>query len=495
MACGITDPLDCVKDVAGGVGKQVAGDVFDEIAQSFATAAEDATKWLWNAMGQATAVHFGGAGWDRDIGITVSLALLVGVGLFLIQVVASGLRQDFGGMGRAVRGMFIAWGAGGAAITITESLLYVADQLSQGIMQVGAGTSTWEGFGQKILAASTIATVAGPEGTAAVILLIALVIVAASVIVWAALMIRKLLLIVAAVFAPVAFSGAQADITASWVRKWIEMTVALVASKVILVIIFVVGLGVLDEGVGEAQTSGVTTGHVAQTATQVVIGALILCMAGFAPWLALKMVHFAGDSFHAIHAHAQGVGQGARTAAQVPQKFRSAMQRDGQPSSGSSSNGGMNTSSGQPQTKPDGTDPDGSTEDSSAAAPSPGGSASVADEGAVAGEGAMAGETAAAGPAAAAAAPVVVAEAGKEAAKQAGQRTAETANDVQDQMSTDQGPPSSPKPPNAGPPPTASASGGRAGGEPRPSSAPPSGPPAGEPAKTTTTPAPPAEGS
>src|SRR5579875_2895669 len=338
MGCGITDPLACVKDVAGGVGKQVAGDVFDEIAQSFATAAEDATKWLWNTMGQATAVHFGGAGWQRDIGITVSLALLIGVGLFLIQVIASGVRQDFGGLGRAVRGMFIAWGAGAAAISITESLLYVADQLSQGIMRVGAGTASWQGFGQKVLAATSIASLSGPEGTAAVLLLIALVIVVASVIVWAALMIRKLLLIVSAVFAPIAFSGAQSDLTASWVRKWIEVTVALIASKVILVIIFVVGLGVLDTGVGQASGQG-GVGGFAQTVTQVVIGALILCMAGFAPWLALKMVHFAGDSFHTIHAHAQGVGQGARTAAQVPQKFRSALQRGGQPSSASSNNG------------------------------------------------------------------------------------------------------------------------------------------------------------
>ncbi|HLI24525.1 MAG TPA: hypothetical protein VKU91_06190, partial [Acidimicrobiales bacterium] len=447
----------------------------------------------WNTMGQATEVHFGGAGWQRDIGITVSLALLIGLGLFLIQVIASGVRQDFGGLGRAVRGMFIAWGAGGAAITITESLLYVADQLSKGIMQVGAGASTWQGFGQKILAATAIASVAGPEGTAAVILLIALVIVAASVIVWAALMIRKLLLIVAAVFAPVAFSGAQSDITSSWVRKWIEMTVALVASKVILVIIFVVGLGVLDQGVGEAQTHGATTGHLAQTATQVVIGALILCMAGFAPWLALKMVHFAGDSFHAIHAHAQGVGQGARTAAQVPQKFRSALQRGGQPSSASSNNGSSTNSADQPQTKPDEAGPESSTPESSTAGPSPGGSGAVADEAPATGEAASGG--AAAGPAAAAAAPVVVAEAGKEAAKQAGQHTAQAATDVQDQTS----PTSEPQPARDEPAGTRSPSTPTAGATSRvpdqPEVAADAPAPAGQPAKTTTMPAPPAEGS
>lgn len=451
MACGLTDPLGCVKDVVGGVGKQVAGDVFDEIAQSFATAAEDATKWLWDTMGQATAVHFGGSGWQRDMGITVSLALIIGVGLFLIQVIASALRQDFGGLGRAVRGMFIAWGAGAAAISITESLLYVADQLSLGIMQVGAGTSSWQGFGQKVLAATAIASIAGPEGTAAVILLIALVIVVASVIVWAALMIRKLLLIVSAIFAPVAFSGAQSDLTASWVRKWIEVTVALIASKVILVIIFVVGLGVLDTGVGQAGTHG-GVGGFAQTVTQVVIGALILCMAGFAPWLALKMVHFAGDSFHTIHAHAQGVGQGARTAAQVPQKFRDTMQRAGGQQTMRSSKGNSSTTNpSQAQPKPqDGGDTDpasgvgGGSVDTEAANGSGPGTPATAPTGASAGEGAAAGEGAGAaagpGPAAAAAAPVVVAAAAEEAARKASQQAARTANDAQDQMGSDEPP-------------------------------------------------------
>ena len=60
-------------------------------------------------------------------------------------------------------------------------------------------------------------------------------------------MVRKVLLILTAVFAPVAFAGSLSDITAGWVRKWIEYTVALIASKIVLVIVFVVGLGVADE--------------------------------------------------------------------------------------------------------------------------------------------------------------------------------------------------------------------------------------------------------
>jgi hypothetical protein len=169
-------------------------------------------------------------------------------------------------------------------------------------------------MGNRVLAATALTNISNP----AAVILLSLVVVAATVVVWAALMVRKLLIIVAAVFAPVAFAGSLADITSSWVRRWIETTVALVVSKLILVIIFAIGLGVLVDGAGEAPQTG--AGHVTQTVTQTVTGALILVMAGFAPWLAIKLVHFAGDSFHTIHAHVGAVKAGASTVAAIPQR-------------------------------------------------------------------------------------------------------------------------------------------------------------------------------
>ena len=320
MACSVT-PLSwggCLSSLLGKAASSAAGSAFTAIANYFADAAKSATAWLWNAMGQASAVQLGGPGWATDLGITVGLALVVGTGLFLVQVIASAARRDMGGMGRAVRGLFVAFLAGGAAVGITELLLEAADSIANGIMVAGTGSSTWANLGQQVTAISALTTL-----SPAVMLLLALVVVMASVIVWAALMTRKLLLIVSALFAPIAFAGSLGDITASWVRKWIEFTVALIASKVILVLIFVVGLGVLDNGVGEATVGGGTSGQVAQSATQLVIGCLILCLAGLAPWMAIKLVHFTGDSFHQIHSLLPGGARcrpagGGRTAEAHP---------------------------------------------------------------------------------------------------------------------------------------------------------------------------------
>jgi type IV secretion system protein TrbL len=311
MSClNPTDWLSCGEQLVGKAASSAASDAFSQIAHDFASTADHVTTWLWSEMNQATAVELGGKGWGAYLGITLALAATVGAGLFLIQVIASALRRDMGGLGRAFRGLLIAFVAGGVAVSVAEILLGAADAISNGVMQVGLGTTNWTTVGDRL------ATLSTTSYGAATLLLVALFMIASTILVWLALTIRKLLLIITAVFAPVAFAGSLSDVTASWVRKWIEYTAALIFSKVILVIIFVVGLGVLDNGLGQVGT-GAT-----QQATQLMTGLLILCLAGLAPWMAIKVVHFAGESFHAIHAHGAAAAAAANTAVMAPQKVR-----------------------------------------------------------------------------------------------------------------------------------------------------------------------------
>jgi hypothetical protein len=169
-------------------------------------------------------------------------------------------------------------------------------------------------MGHKILGADAIMNVGNPAG----MFLLAIVAIVASVIVWAALLIRKALIVVSAVFAPIAFAGSLADITVGWTRKWIEIMTALVVSKLVLVIVFVVGWGILD-GAGQTATQQPTQ-TATQSVTQTATGLLILALAGFAPWMALKVVHFGEDQFHRLHVLAGTTTTGVRTAAAMPQK-------------------------------------------------------------------------------------------------------------------------------------------------------------------------------
>jgi hypothetical protein len=314
MACSLTDPGGCLADLAGSAAGSIADSAFSSIAKDFGNAADSAVNWLWEQISGATAISLTGSAMVRDLAIVSALAVVVATGLFIIQIIASVLRRDGAGLGRAVKGLLIAFVGSVAAIAITSLLLSATDAISAGFVQAATGDSIRQ-MGSTILSTTAVTSAGNP----AVVLVLALIVLGAVVVVWGAMMVRKLLIIVAAVFAPLAFAGATSDISSSWVRKWIETMVALIVSKLILVIIFVIGLGVLTDGLGES-TGPSAHASATQSVTQTIIGALILLMGGFAPFLAIKLVHFGGEHFEQIHGHARGAVAGAQSVAAAPQK-------------------------------------------------------------------------------------------------------------------------------------------------------------------------------
>jgi type IV secretion system protein TrbL len=433
MSCGLTDPIGCVSDVVGGVGKTVADSAFSAIAHDFGQAADSVVNWLWRQISAATTVRLGGPGFTAEMAITAAIAVTVGVGLFAIQVIVSVLRHQPGGLARAGRGLLVAFVAGGLAIAVVDVCLAAVDSLSAGVVQVATGGTITQ-MGSQLLAPSALSQVKN----AAVVILLALVMVAASVAVWAALMVRKLLIIVAAVFAPIAFTGSLSEVTSSWVRRWIETMVALVFSKLILVIIFAIGLGVLTNGVGQAG------GGATQSLTQTITGALILVMAGLSPWLAIKLVHFAGDSFHTVHGQAASTAAGAQMVAAAPRKISALRPTSGPASAPPNAGREPSGPAGMPSNPPTpnaGAASHGAGAGSAASAPTASGGAGRASAGAGA---AVAG-------AAAAAAAAAAANRAAASAKTAGDRVTANASTVTGQ----------PPPLGSPPPPKSADAGGR----------------------------------
>jgi len=301
----------------------IAGSAFDSIANDFGKSAAQLATWCWAEIGTATTVGFSGAPFLKLLGITLAIAITVGLALFIIQIITSVLRRDPAGLARAGRGLLIAFLGGAASIGVVNILLVATDALSAGVVKVATG-DTVASLGKAILGTVTIGSgLLGPVTA----ILISLLIIGAIVMIWFAMTIRKLLIIIAAVFAPIAFAGALADVTTGWVKKWVEGMLALVFSKLILVIILITGYFALVKGVGTpvnstyqaAAAAGAT--HPTVALTQLAVGGLILMMAAFSPWIALKTVHFAGDHMAQVHAHAQSATAGAQTAVAAPQKI------------------------------------------------------------------------------------------------------------------------------------------------------------------------------
>ncbi len=316
------NPWTALTSSLGSAASSLAGDAFQAIAKDFATAAGKASTWLWQQIGSSTAVQLGGPGFDRLAAIVMGIAVVVGMGLFIVQIIQSVLRRDTAGFARAGKGLLIAFLGGAAAIGVTDLLLNAVDALSNGVVQAATGGGVSQ-LGQGIMFTGAITSLTNP----AAMLVLALIVIGAIVFIWAALMIRKLLIVIAAVLAPAAFAGSLADISTGWVKRWIEGMAALIASKLILVIMLLVGYYTLTENLGAAGAGGVAGGNPTgmQAVTQVASGGLILLLAAFAPWVALKTVHFAGDHMAQLHAHASSSKAGATAVIGAPQKLSNMM--------------------------------------------------------------------------------------------------------------------------------------------------------------------------
>ncbi len=241
--------------------------------------------------------------------MTGAIAVVVCLILFVIQLIKGALWREPGALGRAVTGLVTAMLGAGLAIGATRVSLVAVDELSTGVVQATMRTNM-KGLGAQFAFVQTT-----NQQNAAVTLLTAVVVVAACVIVWAAMMLRKLMIIIAAVLAPIAFAGATADLSRGWVRRWVEFVAAMVVSKLLLVIILSIGLSILEG-------AGMDGARPEQTTTQIIGGSLVLLMGGLAPWIAIRMVTFAGDTLHAAHVTAASTTAGGRAVIAAPQKVQ-----------------------------------------------------------------------------------------------------------------------------------------------------------------------------
>jgi hypothetical protein len=310
MACNSLNPICDVAEAIGSLGSTVTSSVFNSVASAFGNTADSAINWLWQQLSTSTSISLGGANFELDLGIVVSIAAVVCLGLFVIQMTLSALKHDAGGIGRALRGLVIA--TVGCAITLAslEVLLGAVDDLCVGVVKIATG-GTIATMGTKIIGGAVFTTAIASPPT---ILILSLVAICAVAIVWFALVIRKMLIIITAIFAPLAFAGGVADLSRGWVRKWLEAVLALVFSKLILIIIFIIGLGVLG---GMGSPSGATP---LSAITEEITGLLILLVAGFSPWMALRIVHFTGDHVATMAGSASHASAGASTVVGAPQK-------------------------------------------------------------------------------------------------------------------------------------------------------------------------------
>lgn len=443
--------ISTVCDTAGEAAASLVAAPFDWLAQAMGAAAGWLFEAVWTVFDTTTFVDVTRPEYVAVYNILFGIAVFVMLIFFCLQLITGLIRRDPTALGRAALGLAKSVLGSFVVITLTALLLEIVDQLCVGIIQ--AAGETTESMGDKItlLAAGLVGiNIAAPGVGAIITIFLAGLAISAAAIVWLSLLVRKALLLVAIVLAPLAFSGASWDATRGWIGKWAMFVIALICSKLVLVVMFLVAV---------TQVAAPIDGDLSSVSDPIA-GIVLMAMAAFAPYLTYKFLSFVGfDMYHAI-----GSEQDAKSALNRPIPTPSKPAGDGPQKvldGGNSSSGGSNSGGGGGSGSGGKTPPQPKTPTSQAAgstAGAGGGKAAAAGSGSAgaggtAGAGAGAGASAggaAAGPAAAA---VIGAKVAKDAAT-AGPK-AGTALGSQGETAADAaGQPGSTPPPSQAPPPS-----------------------------------------
>lgn len=283
-----------VCDAAGDAAGSLVTAPFDWLAEAMGNAAAWMFESVWTIFDSTTMVDVTSSQYTKVYNILFGVAVFVMLGFFMLQVMGGMIRREPAALSRAALGLAKSILGSFVALALLATALEVTDQLCIGIVHA-AGTNMQQMGDRIALLAAGIGglNIAAPGAGAIVTIFIAGLAIGAAVIVWISLLIRKALLLIAIVFAPVALAGSSWDQTHGWVSKWAQFVIALILSKVVLVVIFLLAT---------AQVSAPIDGDL-ESVSEPIAGVVLMLMAGFAPYLTYKAISFMGfDMYHAMSA-------------------------------------------------------------------------------------------------------------------------------------------------------------------------------------------------
>jgi type IV secretion system protein TrbL len=284
-----------IAEVCSAVGEGTASLIaapFDWLANAMGSAAAWMFQTVWSAFDTTTLVDLSDPAYLGVFNVLFGVAVFVTLLLFCLQLITGVVRRDPTALSRAALGAAKAVLGSFVIITITGLLLEITDQLSIGVVQ--ATGNTMEGMGDRValLAGGLTGITVGAPGVGAIMtIFLSALAISGAAIVWFSLLIRKALLLVAIVFGPIALAGATWDAAKGWFTKWVSFVVALILSKLVLVVIFLVAV---------TQVSAPIDADLASISDPIA-GIVLMFIAAFAPYITYKFLNFLGfDMYHAM---------------------------------------------------------------------------------------------------------------------------------------------------------------------------------------------------
>ncbi|MFE4017990.1 ATP-binding protein [Streptomyces sp. NPDC059101] len=292
--CAVGDAVDFVSDPGKAIGNWMA-----KSAGELAAAAADLAA---KAVNNTTNVDLN-ATWFRDnYEMLLPIGLIILVGTFCAQLIRAAVRRDGQALTQAFTGTMSGVLFAFCAIAATTVAITVVDVLSADLFS--SAHLSIESAVRRIVLVSQIGALSGMGWLVAVFAGLGAAV--GAFLYWCVMMVRKVGILVLVTLAVFAGAGGGWEAARRWRKGWIEATATLVVSKLLMTIIFVLGIsamGKTDSKDGLAALADIMSGIV-------IMVLVLLC-----PYATFKFVHWAADGTNGEDIHRAG-GAGAQMARQ-----------------------------------------------------------------------------------------------------------------------------------------------------------------------------------
>ncbi|WP_435860608.1 SCO6881 family protein [Streptomyces spiralis] len=285
---------DTVGGVVGSTGEAITDGIGAWIAKSMGETAQAAAGLASKAVDRTTAIDLNAEWFRSNYELILPIGLILTVGTFCLQLTRAAWRRDERALAQAVYGTVAGVLFAFAAIACTTVAITVVDALSAGLFKA-ANTSVDDAI-RRIIEVNELGPMYALGWTIPAI--VALGCAVGAFLYWAVMVARKVGILVLVTLAVFAGAGGGWEVARRWRRGWIEATSTLIVSKLLMTIVFLLGvsaMGKTDASDGLGALSDALAGIV-------VMVLVMLC-----PYATYKFVHWASDGGGHDDLHRTGV--------------------------------------------------------------------------------------------------------------------------------------------------------------------------------------------
>ncbi len=292
----------------------LSGFGINSVLDGMTTWVSDGAVWLLGQIGtvlqDTTQIDLSASWFTTHFATMADLAGVVIVPMLLLGIIQAIHRQSTSMLLRSILiNVPVALVLTGVAVQLVQLGLALTDAMSSEVAS-GAGLNTGQFLSSTVAALSGTA-VTDPTAPAFLVFVGGLVVVFGAFLLWAELLVRTAAVYVAVLFLPLALASLTWPAISHWCRRLVEVLVALILSKFVIVTVLSLGVGAVAGGSGSQSTAN-DGGF-----SSVLGGAALLFLAALSPWALLRLLPLVEST--AI-GHLEGVGRRGAQSVMGPTK-------------------------------------------------------------------------------------------------------------------------------------------------------------------------------